>query len=434
MIPSLADRYLPGKRLGGGGYAQAYLSESGREAIKIFNDPHYANTFEGEVKTMQALDGCPGTPSLLDFGRNKDGKLCIVSEFSPGIRLDKLVTDVGPLTPVQAEEMLGQLLEILAWAHERGVVHKDIKASNLLVEQNRYTLLDWGCAGSLADGGEEVIRAKQDFVAPECYYGRHGRATDFYSLAWLVIQALSGKLPYHFATVSDPDYRVAAHSLERPEIACELPGPLKNLLLNWLSKNPEQRLVGYDLPDLLARAAAHQADFANSLEFRQIQREFSFLQRAARHGVPYAQYHLALRLLKEDGREQEAHYWLEAAHAAGFSRATYRLAKFLAQRGEEQSERVNLLFEEAANAGYPKALYRLASRELRHKRGTARIKDKDKDKEAVARLRRAAESGHAASQYRLGKWLRKNGEPEEAARFLAMADDRGYLLNDYTNP
>jgi serine/threonine protein kinase len=88
------------------------------------------------------------------------------------------------------------------YAHSRGLLHKDIKASTSSW-MARFTLLDWGRRSAHADG----TIAKQDFVAPECYWGDHDFATDFYSLGWLAVYALSGGLPYHFAAIPDLDYR-----------------------------------------------------------------------------------------------------------------------------------------------------------------------------------------------------------------------------------
>jgi serine/threonine protein kinase len=366
MIPVLQGwRWTEAERLGGGGYAQAYRCRhpdfpEDEYAVKVFDNPDFVKTFAREVQVLQALTDCPGTPALVAHGRDEAGRLCIVTTFAPGIRLDRHLRRDGTLTPAQTLELLRQLLAALACAHGRGWLHKDVKASNILMDGERFTLLDWGVAAPRGDGRMETIRAKQDFVAPECYWGRHDFATDFYSLGWLAVQVLSGALPYHFAEVRDADYRVAAHCMERPVLPEGIPAPLRSLILNWLDKEPARRLVGYDLDALLEAAPGREPDDHAWLDFRQIRHECAFLHRAARHGVPYAQYHYALRLRRE-GRGKEALYWLEKARAAGYVEAGYRLARILMKKDDEAARRQAAeLLRAAAQAGHDGAQRRLA--------------------------------------------------------------------------
>jgi len=427
MIPRLLDwQYSPEDRLGGGGYAQAYLARNPAHAdgscvIKAYDNPFYANTFEGEVRALQTLDGCPGTSELVAHGRNREGRLCIVTRHLPGLRLDRRISLQGPLTHGQSLSLVEQMLKILRVAHEKGLLHKDIKASNVIMDGERFALLDWGVAEFVGNGRSENIRAKQDCVAPECYRGEHGPATDFYALGWLAVHALTGALPYHFKEVADPDYRVAAHCLERPVLSPEIPEPLQCLIANWLAKNPAQRLVGYSLPSLLDRAKINMPNFWDYMEIRQIQRECGYLHLAARHGAPYAQYHRALRLHKA-GRVKEAIHWLELAAASGYALAAERLARVLLQEDDVgHKDRAEKLLRMAAKAGNPNALFRLG-RAMVRKRGNVR-----KIEQGMSFLATAAAGGHASSQYELAVRLANAPDrAQEAAAYLSMAADRGH--------
>ncbi len=413
--------YTVEERLGGGGYAQAYRCRNaafpdGEYAIKVFDDPTYANTFEKEVRVLQALEGCPGTPPLVDYGRNEEGKLCIVTGFAPGIRLDRHIRSSGPLSLDQTLALLAQILAVLSYAHARGLLHKDIKASNILMDGDQFTLLDWGVAEPRGNGRSETIRAKQDFVAPECYYGDHDFATDFYSLGWLAIYALTGSLPYHFTDIRDRDYRVVAHCLERPELPASIPVSLRSLILNWLGKKPGSRPVAYDLDAAQAAGQKLQPDFLEYLDFRQLSRELSYLHLAAHHGVPYAQCRFAAQLL-EQGLRREAIYWLERARKNGYGEATYTLAKTLAQGSKAERQRAAELMRESAQAGKSGAQFRL---------GISLLREGDKNI-AASWLRRAADAGYARAQYELGKLLEKLPESRgEAAVWLKRAAERGY--------
>lgn len=426
MIAPLRDwHYAAEERLGDGGYAQTYRCRNaafpdGEYALKVFDNPLYVNTFEKEIAALQLLEGCPGTPPLIDHGRNGAGKLCIVTRFVAGVRLDRHISAQGPLTIEQTLALLEQVLAALSFAHARGLLHKDIKATNILIDGERFTLLDWGVAEARGDGRSESINAGKDFVAPECYYGNHDFATDFYSLGWLGVQALTGSLPYHFERIADPDYRVAAHCLERPELPQTIPEPLRSLIFNWLSKQPAERLVGYDLAALQAQASNGAPDFSGCMDLRRIQWEFSYLHLAARHGIPYAQHQYALRLLKQ-GRDDEAVYWLERARDAGYVASIYRLSRTLAKGGSKDQARAEALLREAAQAGMAKAQYVLGSSLLRAKGASREVE------QAAAWLRRAADSGFPQAQYELGRLLeQESGKPDQAAAYLRMAAERGY--------
>jgi serine/threonine protein kinase len=424
MIPTLGDwRYTLEERLGGGGYAQAYRCHrvslpAEAYSIKVFANPLYANTFESEVRALQAMTGCPGTPALIDYGRNEQGKLCLVTAFAPGERLDRHIRSQGPISPQQTSELIAQTLAVLSHAHSRGLLHKDVKASNILVSGNRFTLLDWGVAEPVGSGRSESIRAKQDYVAPECYYGDHHFATDFYSLGWLAVEALTGALPYHFQEIRDADYRVAAHCLERPRLPPGIPAALRNLILNWLDKRPAHRLVGYDLTEVQSEARGYAADFSADMDVRQIKHECSYLHQAARHGIPYAQYHFALRLLALQ-RRPEARYWLQAARDNGYLQATCQLAQLLGQGREQEKTRGRELLAEAAQAGHTLAQYLLGLSLLSGK-GPRRDVDR-----ACTLLRLAAAAGHARSQNEIGRLLANElGRPDEAELYFAMAAER----------
>lgn len=420
MIRQLGDwAYRTEDRLGGGGYAQAYRCRSAaaptREAaIKIFNHPDYANTFEKEVAALAVMAGCPGTLELIDHGRNAAGALCIVTTLVPGVRLDKLIKQQGPLTEAQTRALLRQLLAVLYFAHGRGLLHKDIKASNILVDGDRHTLIDWGVAEPVGDGRAETIRAKQDFVAPECYAGRHGLATDFYSLGWLIVHTMTGALPYHFDSNRERDYRVAAHCLERPELPAALPANWQPLVRNWIGKRPEQRLTGYELDALMACALPPDDDGAN--DYRSLGRNTGFLRQAAEASIPYAQHELAARQLKE-GRHDEARYWLQHAATAGYARAAYRLAMALTETKDAARGRQWLLA--AAQANHPEACYQLAKQLL-----------KDGETEpALIWLQRAAAGGLRKAHYRYAEWLdREAGQGAAALAHYRAAADRGHAL------
>lgn len=412
-------QYLPTDKLGDGGYAQVYRTWDGDHVVKVYDNPHYVNTFEREVQALQLLGEHAGIPALVDFGRDEAGRLCIVTRFAAGERLDRRIRRQGPLDEGQTRHVLESLLGVLAHAHGLGLLHKDIKATNVLVnEQGECHLLDWGVAQPRGAGRAEAIRANQDFVAPEAYFGQQDYASDFYSLGWLAVQALSGALPYCFAEQRDPDYRAVAHCLERPELPQRIAGPLGRLILAWLDKVPARRPVGYRLDELLAAAGESNVDFSECLDYQRLSWEFGFLHLAAQRGIPYAQWRFAVRLV-EQGLRNEALFWAERAARQGYVEAQYLLAKKLPKGSELAGNWLQL----AAQAGHPGACCRL---------GLALLAGEDK-RDALAWLEKAAQQGHARGLYELGSALSAlRGKKRLAAGYLAAAAERGYQPNSAT--
>lgn len=408
--------WVAGARLGGGGYAEVFSCRGPgvpqAAALKVFADPTHVNTFEREVAALTRLDGAGGTPRLLDRGRDGNGRLCLVIERVSGIRLDTRLRQLGPLPPASLAAMVRQVLATLEAAHGRGLLHKDIKASNLLVDGERFTLIDWGVAEAIGDGRAEAIHAKQDIVAPECYFGRHGPATDFYALGWLIVFAATGRKPYRFDDIGDPDYRVAAHCLERAEVPPELPSGWRTLVASWIGKRPEARRIGYDLDALLAWAAGGPRlppDDATTVDPRNIGRNDGYLRQAAQAGVPWACHELGRRALREGIRAQGL-YWLEQAAAAGHARAARRLALALPDGAAARS-----WLEQAAWAGDAEACYRLGLRLL----------DEGARERALLLLAEAAGQGLRRAQHDYALAIR-DCDAEAANAWLRAAAERGH--------
>lgn len=409
------------ERLGGGGYAQVFRARGPAApdavALKVFDDPTYVNTHAREVSALEAMAGAAGTPRLVDHGRDRDGNLCIVTTLVSGRRLDRLLLEGGPLSADGLAALARQVLAVLAVAHGHGLLHKDIKTSNILADGDRYSLIDWGVAEPVGDGRAESIRAKQDHVAPECYWGRHGPATDFYSLGWLVVEAASGVRPYHFDENRDADYRVAAHCLERPQLPPALPTAWRPLVACWIARDPPRRLQGYDLDELLSRARELPPHENDGLAYGDLGRG-GYLRQAAEAGIPFAQHELAARLLKAGGRD-EATFWLGQAARGGYARSACRLAAMLIERGAASDIRgARELLLDAGAAGNGDACYRLGKLLL----------EAGDVAGALAWLKRAADGGHRNALYRYARTIDASHAESRATAIACFeaAAERGH--------
>ena len=426
MIKRLGEwAYRPEDKLGRGGYADVFRC-SGTDAdgsaicgaIKILRKPTYANTLQREVEALQALAGCPNTPPLLDYGRNADGLLCIVTGLVEGEGLERRIKRDGAMDEASVMGMIEQLLQTLAHAHKRGWLHKDLKASNILVSDSSFHLLDWGIAEPIDNGRAHSIRSKnQDAVAPECYFGRHGFASDFYQLGLLAWHALTGRLPYHLETEVRRDYRVAAHCLERPVLQLPISIHLQALLQCWIDKDPGKRLVGYDLAQMLSQISGGETYSHGGRAFLDISTE-GYISASAHAGVPYAMMEMAERL-EGTGQLDGAHHWLEQAADMDYAPAKSKLAELMEATGDDSAAiLIESLWRDAAAAGLPRAQYKLAERF--RKRG-------GHNEEIRHLLQLAAGNGVAAAQYRLARDLEKSGaERKEALVWLERAAERGH--------
>jgi serine/threonine protein kinase/WD40 repeat protein/DNA-binding SARP family transcriptional activator len=183
---------------------RASLPQVGREvAIKVIrpelaNDPAFVRRFEAEGQLVARLDH-PHIVPLYDYWRDPDAAYLVMRLVSGGSVRDRLRD--GPLEPDQAARIVGQVGSALATAHRRGIVHRDVKPANVLLddEGNAY-LSDFGVARDVADIAGVARAATSDLVAyrsPEQIRGEPASpATDLYALGLVLFEMLGGRHPF----------------------------------------------------------------------------------------------------------------------------------------------------------------------------------------------------------------------------------------------
>ncbi len=197
--------------IGHGGMGYVFKGEHvllGRiEAIKVLPksqmDPASIAAFCREIRAQAQLDH----PNLvrLSFADKEGDTYFLVTEFIPGSDLRRLVRHHGPLSERQAAVVVSQAAEALDYAHQRGLVHRDVKPGNLLVTpEGRTKLTDLGLASfsseaaPASDTGPRHIVGTPDFIAPEAIAspGEVRRSCDIYSLGCTLYYAVTGKVPF----------------------------------------------------------------------------------------------------------------------------------------------------------------------------------------------------------------------------------------------
>jgi serine/threonine-protein kinase len=209
--------------------------------------------FEREAHATAMLRS-PHTVALYDYGVTDDGQFYYAMELLDGIDLDALVTRFGPQPAGRAVHILRQACNSLAEAHERGLVHRDIKPRNLMlcrlgIEADFLKVLDFGLAknpeGDTELTAEGMTAGTPAFLAPEAAMGKRevdGRA-DLYGLGCVGYWLLTGKLVFERDT---PMGMIVAHAHEKPPALSErtevpIPERLEAVVLACLEKDREER-------------------------------------------------------------------------------------------------------------------------------------------------------------------------------------------------
>lgn len=249
------NRYALGDLLGSGGMAEVYLAHDevlDRDvALKVLKDQYahdeeFVKAFRREARSAAALNH-PNIVPIYVWGRAEDGTYYMAMEYVPGGTLRDHVRSNGPLDSDTAAELGSQVARALGFAHEHGVIHRDIKSQNILVtEAGEAKVADFGIARAAATtttSRSSLILGTAGYMSPEQAKGEPvGPSSDLYSLGMVLYEMLTGELPYG---VGDPVVLAMKHVKETPrsmrEANPEVPEALDALTLRLLAKKPEDR-------------------------------------------------------------------------------------------------------------------------------------------------------------------------------------------------
>lgn len=261
----LNERYRIEKTIGGGGMANVYLAQDlilDREvAIKALrmefaDDPEFIQRFDREAQAATSLSH-PNIVDIYDVGEDGD-VLYMVMEYIKGSTLKEYIMNEGALPVEEAIGIMRQLTDAIAHAHHNGLVHRDIKPQNILMDEyGNVKVTDFGIAIALSATSltqTNSILGSVHYLSPE--QARGGMATrksDIYALGIVMYELLTGQVPFS----GESPISIALKHLQNdtPHVRAlhpEIPQSVENIVLQATAKDPFHRFNSvYEMEEAL---------------------------------------------------------------------------------------------------------------------------------------------------------------------------------------
>ena len=273
MGPEQFGRYRLEELIGVGGMGEVFRAldtEKGRTvAVKRLSgglaaDPTYRSRFRREARLVARL-AAPHIIPIHDYGEI-DGRLFLDMPLVRGVDAARLLTRTGALPPDRAVEIVAQTAEGLDAAHAAGLVHRDVKPSNLLLTgsvRDFVYLIDFGLVHDLAGRDATAtggVTGTLDYMAPECFSGRGDQRVDVYALACVLHELLTATKPFEASTAPGLIY---AHLQAPPPLSSavrpDLPPALDEVVGRGMAKDPRWRFTSAGELAAAARTALGDA-------------------------------------------------------------------------------------------------------------------------------------------------------------------------------
>lgn len=258
----LGGTYRLTRSLGEGAMGRVYEAqhtriEGKRFAVKVLHPElvqhaELRERFHREAEAAALLDH-PNAVSVFDVGETDDGRPFIVSELLTGEDLSDLLSRVRTLSVPRAVHVVRQVAKALAAAHERGVIHRDVKPDNVFLMGDpgrpRAKVLDFGIS-RLDKGGKQLTKLGTVIGTPSYMPPEQGRGqrvdhrADVYGLGAILYRALTGVAPHDKGNPADTLVDVLTQELVRPRaLEPRIPEAIEQLIVRAMAREPEQRFA-----------------------------------------------------------------------------------------------------------------------------------------------------------------------------------------------
>jgi len=277
--PILKNRYAVDRELGRGGMSVVYLAHDRKllnkpVVVKVLLEKQNQNEwvrkkFMQEMEALARIDH-PGIINVLDYGDLPNGTQYLVMQFIEGKTLRDSIPD-GGMEMSRASNLIRQIGQALAAAHEKGVWHRDLKPENIMIStlaggEEHVKIIDFGIAGikdSVFQASKTNVAGSLTYMAPEQFAGNPSAASDLYAFAIVAYEMLSGAIPFpedSLTHLASPDMAQVTPLRSRRH---EIPEAVDVAMRRALAFQPEdrQRSVKEFSSDLTAALyAQHKAE------------------------------------------------------------------------------------------------------------------------------------------------------------------------------
>ncbi len=244
------DRPLEGvtiqRAVGRGGFGEVYyaLSDGGKQlAVKYLRDNPDIE-LRG-INTVMNLKS-PHLITVYDVRHNADGEAFVIMEYVGGPSLrEVMIAEPSGMAPEKAVFFVSGIARGLTHLHERGVVHRDLKPANIFYDDGYVKIGDYGLSKHISisrHSNQTVSVGTVHYMAPEIGSGNYSAAIDIYSLGVILYEMMTGRLPFHGASMAEILMR---HLSDTPDLG-GVPEPFRPIIAKSLEKDPEQRWASAD--------------------------------------------------------------------------------------------------------------------------------------------------------------------------------------------
>jgi len=224
----------------------------------LLEEPGFTERFRGEALTMATINH-PSVVDIYDYGSDPTAGAYLVMEYVEGDALSRTLARVSRLTPARTMALVAQAADALQAAHEKGVVHRDVKPGNLLVRPNgTLVLTDFGIArsaGAAALTAAGSVLGTAMYISPEQAMGEQASPlSDVYALGVVAYQCLAGRRPFE----GENPLEIAMRHVREvpPPLPPDIPPNVRTIVERAMAKDPKQRWPTASAFAAVARRAA----------------------------------------------------------------------------------------------------------------------------------------------------------------------------------